>query len=298
MAVSLHAQQQQFDRRAARLGQHDALLREIDTRLQSRLDLMRLSPTLILDVGCGSGASRTGLLERYPHASWIGVDLSPAMLRAAKPPPTFWNRVRARLGIVSASDRTLIAADAASLPLPDGSVDLVFSNLMLHWHAAPHVVIQEWARVLSPGGLLLFSSYGPDTLGGVRTAAQTALPRARPVPFVDMHDLGDMLMAAGFEAPVMEREPVCLQFDTVNQLLAEVRALGGNPRSDRANGLPSGAQARALYQQLDRRRSLAGSAELEVEVVIGHGWRRPPVAARAAQQVLTPATWNLPTPRA
>jgi SAM-dependent methyltransferase len=92
------------------------------------------------------------------------------------------------------------------MPLADDSVDLVLSNLMLHWHPQPHQVLPEWKRVLRADGLLMFSCFGPDTLKELRAAAADALPQARPMPFVDMHDFGDMMVASGFATPVMDVE--------------------------------------------------------------------------------------------
>jgi malonyl-CoA O-methyltransferase len=275
----------QFEARAARFAAHDALVREVGRRMLERLAFMRHPTALLLDLGCGSGACRGALAQQFPAAQWLGIDLSPAMLRA----PVGGAGWRQRLGKwLRGSDAAGLRACASAerLPLADASVDLVFSNLMLHWHPAPHEVIGEVARVLKTGGLVMFSSYGPDTGKELRAACAAALPGARPMPCVDMHDFGDMLVEAGFEAPVMEVETLQLTFPSAAALLTEARALGGNPRADRATGLPSGARARALLRALASGSDGQGRLPLSFEVVIGHGWKAAP--RKAVQTIAMP----------
>lgn len=271
--ASIATVRRQFEARASRFARHDALVREVGRRMLERLSFMRHPTALLLDLGCGSGACRAALEQQFPDARWLGLDLSPAMLGATA--AAGW---RERLGTwMGRSGQTLRAcASADQLPLADGSVDLVFSNLMLHWHPAPHTVIAEIARVLRTGGLVMFSSYGPDTLRELRAACATALPASRPMPFVDMHDFGDMLVDSGFEAPVMEVETLRLTFADAPALLAEVRALGGNPRADRPAALPSGARARALLREIECAADAQARLGLTFEVVIGHGWKAAP----------------------
>lgn len=278
--ASVATVRRQFERRGAAFARHDALVREVGARMLERLALMRHPVQCMLDLGCGAGHSRAGLARQFAQARWLGIDLSESMLgarrRGAGTAPARLRQLLAdRLG-GRGGGAWRACADGAHLPLADASVDLIFSNLMLHWHPAPHQVIGEMARVLRAGGLVLFSSYGPDTLAELREACRQALPAARPMPFVDMHDLGDMLVQAGFEAPVMEVEHLHLTYGDARQLLAEVRALGGNPRADRAGGLPSGRQARALLKALDARADAQGRVGLRFEIVVGHGWRAAP----------------------
>jgi malonyl-CoA O-methyltransferase len=189
--------------------------------------------------------------------------------------------VRRLLGAFAGPARTRAAdrvcADAANLPLRDASIDLVFSNLMLHWHPQPHRVFPEFRRVLADGGLLMFSCFGPDTLAELRSAFRETNVPAAPLPFVDMHDFGDMLVASGFATPVMDAERLTLTFSSARALLREVSMLGGNPRSDRPRGLPSGERARALLRRLDDRRDADGRIGLTFEVAYGHAWK--PAAA-------------------
>jgi malonyl-CoA O-methyltransferase len=257
----------QFDRRARRFSAHDAVVREVDRRLQERLDVIRLAPERIVDVGCGAGASAAPLLQRYAQVQWFGADLSRVMLQQMRTPPRrFWQAPRVHR----------LVAEGAALPLPEASVDLVYSNLMLHWHPAPHTVFPEWLRVLKVDGLLLFSCFGPDTLKELRAAFAEAQPAARPLPFVDMHDFGDMMVAAGFATPVMDVETLRLTYPSPQALLREIAALGGNPRDDRPRTLPSSRAARALHAALARRADADGRIALTFEIAYGHAWKPAP----------------------
>ncbi|MFN3564734.1 MAG: methyltransferase domain-containing protein [Burkholderiaceae bacterium] len=265
----------QFDGRVERFRAHDAVVREVGRRLIERLDDLKLAPQRIADIGCGSGGARDALLARYPGSTWIGVDLSLPMLRAVAPSG-------GRIARWLRPPRALrVCADAGALPLADATVDLVFSNLMLHWHPAPHSVFAECKRVLRGDGLLMFSCFGPDTGKQLRAACAAALPDARPFPFVDMHDYGDMLVAAGFAAPVMDVDVLTLTFDSPRALLREVAALGGNPRDDRRASLVSTRQAHALIGALEAQRDAAGRISLTFEVAYGHARKPQPRTASA-----------------
>jgi malonyl-CoA O-methyltransferase len=267
----------QFDRRAATFAQRDFLVREVERRMFERLSVIRLAPKRIVDVGCGLGGSRTALLERYRGAEWIGVDHSLRMLehgmRMGAP---------ARLARWLRGSRThWIAADAGALPLAENCAQFLFSNLMLHWHPTPHRLFFEWMRVLATDGLLMFSCFGPDTIKELRNAIAAVLPRAAPMPFIDMHDFGDMMVASGFANPVMDSERIRLTYATPHELLRDVVALGGNPRDDRMPGLMSGRIARKLIGALDARRDDNGRIGLTFEIAYGHAWK--PVARETGQ---------------
>ncbi len=266
----------QFDARAAHFGERAALPREVGRRLIERLQYIRVAPHRILDLGCGAGETRGPLLKQYPHADWIGLDISERMLKAATPGRM---HTRASRWLRGASSQR-VAGDAGRLPIADDSIDLVFSNLMLHWHPQPHAVFPEWKRVLKTDGLLMFSCFGPDTLKELRAAVAVALPNSRAMPFVDMHDFGDMMVASGFASPVMDAEIITLTYASPQELLREVRALGGNPRDDRAQSLPSGRQARQMLSALEAQRGGDGRIRLTFEVAYGHAWK--PMATRAA----------------
>jgi malonyl-CoA O-methyltransferase len=291
----------QFDRRAPRFAQTDFLAREVDRRLLERLDLIRLAPRRVADLGCAAGGSRGELQRRFPQAQWLGVDHSLALLRQCAPADSsggwkrwLWPRRGGAPRAPRAYQGACVAADAGALPFADGSIDLVYSNLMLHWHPRPHRLFAEWRRVLRDGGVVVFSCFGPDTIKELRAASARALPRAVPMPFVDMHDFGDMLVAEGFGTPVVDSEMLRLTYSDPRALLRDVIALGGNPREDRARGLPGGRRARALLTALTesaefgatrRAGSQSGRIGLTFEIIYGHAWRgqraRPGAGATA-----------------
>lgn len=271
MPARVQTVRRQFDRRAARFAAHDELIREVGRRLVERLQFIRLAPQRIVDVGCGVGGARDALAARFPQAQWLGFDISTEMLAQAPPPASLLSRLLPWRGLRAAT----VCAEASALPLAADSADLLFSNLMLHWHPQPHVVFPEWLRVLRVDGLLLFSCFGPDTLRELRLAFGEAGIAARPMSFVDMHDFGDMMVASGFATPVMDAEAIRLTYAEPRALLREVAALGGNPRDDRAGGLVSGARARALLGALARMRDAHGRITLTFEIAYGHAWKPP-----------------------
>jgi malonyl-CoA O-methyltransferase len=270
----------QFDARARRYARHDTLPREIGTRLADRLQYIRLTPQRVLDVGCGSGTTVAALAGRFPQARIAGLDISHGMLRQRA--NGMRDRLRHWLGATAHAG--WIVADAARLPIASDSIDLVVSNLMLHWHPQPHTVFPEWKRVLRTDGLLLFSCFGPDTLKELRAACRAGLPHARPMPFIDMHDFGDMLVASGFGDPVMDAELLTLTYASPRQLLREVAALGGNPRDDRHASLAGGPQARRLLEALMSQAGSDGRIELTFEVAYGHAWK-PQARAISATRI-------------
>jgi malonyl-CoA O-methyltransferase len=275
------AVRRQFDRRAASFERADYLLREVERRMLERLDLIRLQPARLLDVGCGLGAGLRSLGERYPQAHGIGIDLSPAMLARARPATadggasSRWRGLLGRLlgsppataGSGPAPAADLVAGDAHRLPIADGSVDLVWSNLAFHWFDDPVGAIGEWHRVIRPDGLLMFSAFGVDTLQELRAAGH------RTMGLPDMHDIGDGLGAAGFAEPVMDTERLTVTWSDARTMHDELRMLGGDASPARSPGL---ATPRRLAAGLARLAGAAADAGRPLaatfEVIYGHAW--------------------------
>ena len=219
-----------------------------------RLDYVRISPQRILDAGCGPAPQAAALGKRYPDATLLAVDFSLPMLRQL--PSAGWLE---RLRGVRRS--FAVCAALGRLPFAAGSVQLLWSNMALHWVDEPRAALAEFQRVLAPEGLLMLSTLGPDTLKELRAAAGAA----RVHRFADMHDIGDWLVASGFSAPVMDMETLTLAYRDVPALLAELRASGQtSARADRARGL-AGRILRAKLAQ-------AGS-RATIEVIYGHAWK-------------------------
>lgn len=236
--------------------------------MQERLDYVKIEPKRILDLGCSRGGSFAGLAARYPAAELIGLDLAPAMLDTGHAPRAGWQRW---LGLGKAAGPQRLAGDAARLPLKAKSAALVWSNLLLHWLDDPLPALAEAHRVLEVGGLLMFSTLGPDSLKELRTAFSDGY--AHTQRFIDMHDLGDMLVGCGFADPVMDMEVITLTYDDVDALFAELRAAGsGCAMKARRHGLTgrgSLAGARAAYETMRR----DGKLPATFEVVYGHAWK-------------------------
>ena len=211
-----------------------------------RLDYVKIRPRRILDAA--SGPPRRALGKRYPAAQVIALDFALGMLR----PTSFWQKWF--------SPPSSVCADLTRLPLAAGAIDFVWCNMALHWLSDPLPAFREFARVLAAEGLLMFSTLGPDTLKELRAAAG----EARVHPFIDMHDLGDMLVAAGFSAPVMDMEMITVEYRKGQDLLSDLRASGQtNARADRPRGLSG--------RNFGKR--LSSPPRATFEVVYGHAWK-------------------------
>jgi malonyl-CoA O-methyltransferase len=267
----------QFSRRGD-LSEAQFLYAEIGARMNERLDYIKLQPTALLDAGCGAGTAMPGLRTRYPDAKYTGIDSCESVLVHARRQhrPAAAERLRQSvLNMVgrAAEAPAFLRADLAASGLAPESVELVWSNLALHWHAEPHSVLAEWRRVLRVGGLAMFSCLGPGTLRELRAALVAAGLVTRTPAFVDMHDFGDLLVENGFADPVMDQETLTLTYQDPLRLLADVRALGGNPARGRRAGLVGRSWRDRLCAALDAQRDDQGLIRLSLEVAYGHAWR-------------------------
>jgi malonyl-CoA O-methyltransferase len=268
-----------FDRAARGYDPAAVVATEIRNRLLERLDLVKLRPQVVLDLGAGTGHASKALKQRYKSAEVIALDLAPAMLVEAD----------RRQGWLKRFHR--LAADAHRLPLKDSSVQLVFSNLMLEWCHDPDAVFREVRRVLQPGGLLTFTTLGPDTLRELRDSWRQIDPHPHVHRFIDMHDLGDALVRAGLAEPVMDTERLTVTYPDLDALLQELIATGSaNLAHGRTRGLTPKSHLESLRQRL---RPAPGQASLpvSVEVVYGHAWAGEYRARRpASAEVHVPLT--------
>lgn len=220
----------------------------------------------MLDAGCGGGASLVALRKRYPKSRLIGADVASGMVsRAWRLHRPTGGRILGWLGANWRLAPLMVCADAARLPLASGTVDLVWSNLFLHWASDVPAVLAEWYRVARPGALVSLSLFGVDTLREFRAAG------ARLMSFPDMHDVGDALVSAGFAEPVLDVDHIQLSYRQVSTMLGEVHAMGGNARRDRSRSL-HGRGARARWQQVLEAASAHAAPTLSFEVIQAHAW--------------------------
>ena len=215
---------------------------------------------------CGDGHGAKRLAGGDRGANVLALDFALPMLQAAHRHDPGLRRVLKRARV------DYLCADFAAAPLPAASVDLVWSNLALHCAGDPQPALKELRRVLKVGGLLMFSCYGPDTLKELKSAFAATTVRAC-ARFIDMHDLGDMLSACGYSAPVMDMEVITLTYADVGALLADLRATGQqNALAERRRGLSGKGvlvAMRAAYEDLRRDGRLPAS----FEIVYGHAWK-------------------------
>ncbi|HKY01349.1 MAG TPA: methyltransferase domain-containing protein, partial [Burkholderiales bacterium] len=266
-----------LDRAAARRGFEatsgpDVLAREVENRLAERLQYIKLEPQRIVDAGCGASSATLHLRQRYPDAVIHGVDSSFNALRHARAPANWLGRLR---GVFHSPREHWVAADMTHLPFAPGSCDLLWSNLSLAWADDPLACFKEWQRALRVGGLVMFTTYGPDTLKELRSAfGEDPFPHVHP--FIDMHDLGDMMVASGFAEPVMDMEMLTLTYSNVPAMLGELRATGqvnahrGRRRALTAKG--RWAQMTTRYAAMARE----GRIPATFEIVYGHAWKPAP----------------------
>jgi malonyl-CoA O-methyltransferase len=272
----------------ARVVPSDFLRREVAARMHERLSLVKIAPHHVLDAGCGAGADLALLQKAYPAAQIIGVDAAPAMVEAAKAPAPAMrslNQMLSRL-MPAKAGIDVLCGDFGNLPFGQNSLDLVWSNLALHWHPQPDRVFAEWRRVLRVDGLLMFSNFGPDTFRELRTAFAAMDETPHALPFVDMHDFGDQLVEAGFSTPVMDMEQITVTYDTAEALLADVRAFGGNPLATRLRGLVGRKAWQRMLAALEAQRRPDGKLGLSFEVIYGHAFRPAPRVTNAGEAIV------------
>lgn len=261
-----------FDRAAAHYDDAAFLQQEVIRRLDERFDMIRLNPARILDAGCGTGLAFPHLHQRFVKADLIGLDLAPAMLlKAAQrlPRPTLLKRVGTLFADVP---RPLLCADLAQLPLARDSIDLIWSSLALQWLDDPESAFREMRRVIRSGGMLIFSTFGPDTLKELRSAFSGLDKYSHVNQFIDMHDLGDALMHAGFANPVMEMEHITLTYHDLKGLLADLKGIGAHTVLEgRREGLMGRTEWQRLTENYERFRR-DGRLPATYEVIYGHAW--------------------------
>lgn len=270
---------QAFDHVAGGYEQHAILQRTVMERILERLDVTTLKAGRVLDLGSGTGLASRLLAQRYKKSQIVQLDLSPGMLRESRSrSPRFFSRQR------------YICADAEMLPMADRSIDLVFSNLMLQWCNDLDSVFTGAGRVLRPEGLFIFATLGPDTLKELRLSWEEVDRSIHVNTFLDMHDVGDALMRAGFDAPVLDVEHITLAYEDGYKLMRELKNLGAhNINAGRRRTLTGKNRMQKMLATYEQFRQ-DGRLPATYEVVYGHAWMvdRPFKTANADKVVSIP----------
>jgi malonyl-CoA O-methyltransferase len=250
-----------FDRAADSYDDAAVLQKEVCRRLLQKLDYIKLSPQLILDAGVGTGEAVAPLMKRYKKSRVIALDLSERMLAKAL----------RHGGLLRKPE--LVCADVEQLPFRENSFELIFSSLTLQWCNDLPATLQDLLRVLKPGGLLVFTSFGPDTLKELRACWRQIDDAVHVNQFTDMHDVGDGLLQAGFADPVMEAETITVSYESVDKLMADLRDIGANATAEGGRtGLTAPSVLPTLRQAYEAYR-LENRLPASYEVVYGHAWK-------------------------
>ncbi|MCB5188484.1 malonyl-ACP O-methyltransferase BioC [Methylobacillus caricis] len=263
-----------FHRAADNYDASAILQQEIRGRMFERLDLIKLQPAAILDAGCGTGHASVALGKRFSGSQVLSLDIALGMLQKTLAQQPLFKRI---LGF---SRTSAICGDIEQLPLASASVDLVWSNVAIQWCNDLDRAFGEMHRVLRPEGLVMFSTFGPDTLKELRAASSTEPAHVHVSRFIDMHDIGDALVRAGFSAPVLDVERFVLTYDDVMAVMRDLKAIGAH---NAAAGRPRGLLGRGFLAKLtaayEQYRS-EGKLPATYEVVYGHAWK--PVHSKAS----------------
>ena len=250
-----------FNSAAGSYDKHAELQRLVVDRLLENLDLIRIEPKTILDIGAGTGYCARALAQRFSRAPIVLLDLSSSMLGCARA-----NRPRWR------SRQRYVCADAEALPVADASVDFVFSSLTFQWCNDLDRVLAECRRVLKPNGLLLFSSLGPDTLRELRFAWAGVDGSPHVNQFIDMHDVGDALIRVGFSGPLLECDVMTVNYDHLRGVMRDLRGTGAlNSLHGRRRGLSTPSAWRHMAERYEELRH-NGKLPATFEVIYAHAW--------------------------
>ena len=253
-----------FEKAAISYDAAAVLQQEVADRLVERMDVMSMKPLSILDVGSGTGFVSQLLAERFPKAKITALDLAFNMLKEAKNKRTFKQRWNKQFRYVN--------AEVENLPFADASVELIISGLTLQWCQDLPKVFAEFKRVLAPGGLLLFSSFGPDTLKELRQSWAEVDDLAHVNAFADLHDVGDALLQTGFLDPVMDMEMLTVTYKDVKTVMRDLKQIGAhNVMQGRSHNITGKTKLQKMIQAYEQFRT-DGLLPVTHEIVYGHAW--------------------------
>ncbi|MBC8494160.1 MAG: malonyl-ACP O-methyltransferase BioC [Candidatus Thioglobus sp.] len=243
-----------FNKASNNYDDHAFLQKEIASRLDEKLNVITTNSNVILDLGAGTGLLSSNLNKRFPNAKTIALDFAQNSLK-------------------NNQSANKICANANHLPLADNSVDIVISSLMMQWCPDLKQLFSEIHRVLKNDGLILFSTFGPDTLKELKKSWSAVDNETHVNTFADMHDIGDQLLGAGFQSPVMEMETLTLTYQTVTDLLRDLKAIGAQTVSTRSKSLMGKDKFQLMIKMYESYRQ-DGKLPATYEVIYGHAWKK------------------------
>ncbi len=264
-----------FGRAAETYDAAAILQKQVRTEMLSRLDLVKLNPQVILDAGCGTGMASHALQKKYAKSQVVSLDFAYPMLQKTRKTRGQSGLLHQLKSLLGGKKQSLLCADIEALPLATASTGLVWSNLAIQWCNDLDAALQEFHRVLQPEGLLMLSTFGPDTLRELRmaTGAASGNEYTSVSRFIDMHDIGDALVRAGFSAPVLDVERFTLTYADVKSVMRDLKSIGAHNATDgRARGLLGRGFFARLETEYERFRR-DGKLPATFEVVYAHAWR-------------------------
>ncbi len=250
-----------FDQIASSYEANCAIQNDVAKRLIDRLDFIPYEANIILDAGCGTGHHLKKLAQHYPKAKISGIDLSEEMLKIAKKQGGWFAKQK------------LSNQDMCHTLIDDNSIDFIFSNLALPWVTDIDACFSEWQRILKPGGLLLFSTFGPDTLKQIKKSWASIEPKHKMMNFIDMHNIGDALLSCGLSEPVMDVEKISNNYASVKDLIEELKSNGNfSFLSENQNLRPDQKLIEAMQHFIEEQNPTHDDIEITWEVIYGHAW--------------------------
>ncbi|MBI5438511.1 MAG: malonyl-ACP O-methyltransferase BioC [Nitrosomonadales bacterium] len=269
-----------FNRAAAGYDAAAVLQREVCARMLERLDYIKLQPARILDAGSGTGWGTRQLAEKYPAAQIASLDIAIGMLQTARSHSGWWQK------LFGGARQMQVCGDIEALPLAANSVEMAWSNLVMQWCNDLPKAFGELHRALKTDGLLMFSTFGPDTLKELRRAFGGVDRHNHLNRFADMHDIGDMLSHSGFAEPVMDMECITLTYEDVRGVLYDLKRIGAhNATAGRGQGLMGKNAWSRLVGNYEQSR-LNGKLPATYEVIYGHAWKPQPRTANDGAAII------------
>ena len=242
-----------FNDAASNYDDNAFLQSEIANRLAEKLKVISIKPQTIIDLGSGTGLLSNKTAEIFPNANLICVDF-------------------AQQSLLENPQNLKVCANAYELPFASNSVDFIVSNLMMQWCPDLKALFNECFRVLKPEGLILFTTFGPDTLKELKRSWSAVDSSAHVNNFIDMHDIGDQMLQSGFQSPIMEMDNITLTYEKVLDLMHDLKSIGAQNVGSRSKALTGKTKFKKMIEMYESYRS-DGKLPATYEVIYGHAWK-------------------------